>query len=183
MEEGETNNLSSVTMDCHLGTHLDAPLHFVQDGKPVDAMDLNKLIGDAYVVEIRGKKVITAEDLSKVGIPEGCKRVLLKTDNQSYWEQGLKEFQKDFCSIDLSGAKWLVEKGVELIGIDYLSIQRFNDTPEVHQVLLQAEVVIVESLNLAEVTQGNYELICLPIKLKGIEGAPVRAVLKTIDNE
>lgn len=180
MEDGATNNLSSVNMDCHLGTHLDAPLHFVEDGIAIHELDLEKLIGEAYVAEIRNRKSITATDLENAQIPEGCKRLLLKTDNQLYWEKGTREFQKDFSSIDISGAEWIVKKGIELVGIDYLSIQRFYDGPEVHQVLLKAEVVIVETLNLQDVNQGRYELMCLPLKLKGLEGSPVRAILKTI---
>jgi arylformamidase len=180
MEKGATNNLSSIVTDCHFGTHLDAPLHFVKEGKSIDQLDLKKLIGETHVVAIRGIKSITAEDLEKV-VPRDCKRLLLKTDNQVYWENSFSEFQKDFCSIDESGAKWIVDRGIELVGIDYLSIQRFYDGPETHQILLQAEVIIVESLNLQHVQPGKYELICLPIKLKDLEGAPVRAILKKIE--
>lgn len=173
-----TNNLSSFQTDSHLGTHLDAPLHFVDKGKAIHELSLEKLIGEAYVAEIRGVRSITAEHLEKAGIPADCKRLLLKTDNQLYWQQKLSEFQKDFCSIDKSGAAWVVERGIELIGIDYLSIQRFFDGPETHQILLRAEVVIVETLNLETVNPGSYELICLPLKLEGLEGSPARAVLR-----
>ncbi len=180
MEDGATNNASSFTIDAHFGTHLDAPLHFVQKGKPLQELDLSKLIGKTYVAEIRGKKVITANDLAAIDLPIDCKKLLLKTDNQLYWENNSTAFQEDFCSIDESGAQWLVDNGFDLIGIDYLSIQRFTDGPEVHQILLNAEVVIVETLNLQNVKEGPYELICLPLKIKGLEACPVRAVLRKL---
>lgn len=172
------NNSSSIQMDCHFGTHLDAPLHFVENGKPVDQLDLDKLIGEVFVAEIRNARSITSDALEKAGIPENCKRLLLKTDNQEYWKKGISEFQEDFCSIDSSGAQWVVKKGIELIGIDYLSIQRYHDSPLTHTILLENEVIILETLNLEQVKPGKYELICLPIKLQGLEGAPVRALLK-----
>jgi arylformamidase len=176
----ETNNLSYFTIDSHLGTHLDAPLHFVKNGKAIEELSFDKLIGLAYVVEIRGLKSITATHLQEANIPLTCTKLLLKTDNQFYWEQKLSDFQEDFCSIDATGAQWLVERGIHLIGIDYLSIQRFNDGPLTHQILLQNEVVIVETLNLEDVNQGWYDLICLPLKLEGLEGSPVRAILKKV---
>lgn len=176
----ETNNLSSFTIDSHLGTHLDAPLHFVQDARPIHALDLNKLIGKVYIAEIRNLKSISALNLEEANIPKDCNKLILKTDNQLYWEQKLTEFQEDFSSIDKTGAQWVVDRGIHLIGIDYLSIQRFHDGPETHQLLLNAEVVIVETLNLEEVESGWYNLICLPLKLEGLEGSPVRAILSKI---
>jgi arylformamidase len=180
MEDGETNNLSSFTIDSHLGTHLDAPLHFVHKARQLEQLELSKLIGKAYLAEIRNKRSITADDLEKINVPADCKKLLLKTDNQVYWENNETTFQEDFCSIDKSGAQWLVDKQFDLIGIDYLSIQRFYDGPETHQILLQAEIVIVETLNLQNVSQGVYELICLPLKLEGLEASPVRAVLRKL---
>lgn len=172
------NNTSSIRLDCHYGSHLDAPLHFVNEGKAINEISLEKLIGEAYVVEIRGVNSISASDLEKAKIPRCCKRLLLKTDNQVYWNKGLSSFQKDFTAIDSSAANWIIERGIFLIGIDYLSIQRFHDGPEVHQILLGAEVIIVETLNLELVVEGYYKFICLPINLSGLEGAPVRAILQ-----
>lgn len=176
----DINNLTSVSIDCHLGTHLDAPLHFVDQGKSVEQIELNKCIGPAYVVEIYGRRAVSAADLQAAAIPAGCTRLLLKTDNQSYWLSGETRFQEDFCALDASAAEWLVQHGFVLVGIDYLSIQRFHDGPDVHQLLLQAEVVIVETLNLQQVSTGWYDFICLPIKLAGVEGAPVRAIAKPV---
>lgn len=175
------NNSSQILLDCHFGTHLDEPLHFVEQGKSVDQIELSKLIGEAYVVEISGVRSITSHHLENAGIPKSCKRILIKTDNQKYWIENKTTFQENFCSIDKSGAEWIVKRGIVLVGIDYLSIQRFNDNIDTHVILLSAEVVIVETLNLQEVIQGWFELICLPIKLKGLEGAPVRALLRRSD--
>lgn len=173
----ESNNLSAFMMDAHLGTHIDAPLHFVDNGRPIEAVDLNKCIGDVFVAEIYGVDSITAEHLSRIPIPEGCKKLILKTKNQEIWNSGTMVFQKNFASIDASGAQWLVDNAFVLIGIDYLSIQRFHDSIDTHQILLRNEVVILETLNLKEVNQGLYELYCLPLKIRGLEGVPSRAVL------
>ena len=177
------NNLSSFEIDSHFGTHLDAPIHFIENGKTIDQLDLKKLIGEVFVLEIRGKRSISGSDLSVSNIPKGCNKLILKTDNQIYWDQNIQSFQEDFCSINESGAKWLKENGFHFIGIDYLSIQRFNDGPETHQILLNAEIIIVEALNLKHVTQGLYEIICLPLNLQGLEGSPVRALIKPKDDE
>lgn len=177
------NNLSSFSMDSHLGTHLDAPLHFIEGGRSIEKLELGKMLGDVFVLEIYNIKSITDLDLESAGIPKSCKKLILKTDNQKYWKQNLTEFQEDFSSIDASGAKWIVEKGIHLIGIDYLSIQRFNDGPETHQILLKNEIIIVETLNLEYVSQGWYYLICLPLKIEGLEGSPVRALLITKNNK
>lgn len=174
------NNSSFFTIDSHLGTHLDAPLHFVEKGRHVADIDFDKLIGLTYVVEIKGLRSITVTHLEAANIPLKCTKLLLKTDNQHYWKKGLTDFQEDFCSIDATGAQWLVDRNIHLIGIDYLSIQRFKDGPETHQILLKNEVVVLETINLENVECGWYDLICLPLKLEGFEASPVRAILKKI---
>lgn len=174
----DSNNLSSIQMDSHFGTHIDAPLHFLKNGKSVEKIDLNKCIGDVFVSEIRNKSSITSSDLENADIPLTCKRLILKTDNQNFWEQDLTEFKEDFSSIDASGAKWIVDRGIMLVGIDYLSIQRFHDSADTHRILLEAEVVIIESLKLNMVQSGWYELVCMPINIEGLEGAPARVVLR-----
>ena len=177
----DINNSSSFSIDSHFGTHLDAPLHFVDKGKSIDEIDFNNLIGRSFVTEIKNIKSISNLDLEAAAIPKECKKLLIKTDNQAYWGNNVTEFQEDFSSIDSSGAQWIVERGIHLVGIDYLSIQRFHDGPETHQILLQNEVVILETLKLNKVSVGWYDLICLPLKLKGTEGSPVRAILKKIE--
>ena len=180
MQDGATNNLSSISTDSHFGTHLDAPLHFVHQGKALHEIPLHKLIGKAYVAEIRGIKSIGPAQLDTINLPADCRMLLLKTDNQVYWQNNLETFQEDFCSINKEGAQWVVDKGIDLIGIDYLSIQRFKDGPETHQILLNAEVIIVETLNLLDVNEGVYELICLPLNIIDLEASPVRAVLRKL---
>uniref|UniRef100_UPI00404B04F0 cyclase family protein n=2 Tax=Flavobacterium sp. TaxID=239 RepID=UPI00404B04F0 len=179
----QVNNTSSFIMDSHFGTHIDAPLHFVMKGQSIDELELENLIGDVCVIEIYGTGSINFTDLEQASIPKNCKKLIIKTDNQDYWSDNIKEFRENFTGLDSSGANWIVKRGIHLVGIDYLSIQRFKDGPETHQILLENGVIILESLKLDDVKAGLYELICLPIKLEGFEGAPVRAVLKIKTNE
>jgi arylformamidase len=178
LEKGDIANDTSLNFSVHTGTHIDAPLHFVKGGKSVDQVSLDVLIGQAYVVDLSTVDVITTDTLKNSSLPTGIKRLLLKTKNSQLWENKVSEFNPDFVAITSDAAQWLVNQGIELVGIDYLSIQRFYDGPETHQILLQSEVVIIEGLNLTNVSPGEYELICLPIKLEGIEGSPARVILK-----
>lgn len=170
------NRSSFITIDSHFSTHIDAPSHFVESGKNIDQIDLEKCIGDVHVFEIRNCKKITADILETVNIPSDCERIIFKTDNQNLWKENLN-FSKNFVSLDPTAAQWLVEQQIKLVGIDYLSVQGFYDGPEVHQILLNSEVVIVESLKLDNVSSGKYYLVTLPIKLKGLEASPTRAIL------
>jgi arylformamidase len=181
MREGDVNNSSVLTIDSHFGTHLDAPLHFVAEGKSVADIPLEVLIGEVEVIEVSGRHSIGAIDIELALPRKHCTRLLLKTDNQFFWEEDKTAFHENFCGLNESAAQWIIDNGVKLIGIDYLSVQRFNDGPEVHQMLLQAGVVIVETLDLSKVTPGFYHLTCLPLKLDNLEASPVRAILKTIE--
>ncbi len=178
LDQGDIANDTSLNFSVHTGTHIDAPLHFVKGGKSVDQVSLDVLIGEASVVDLSTVDVITTDTLKKLSLPTGIKRLLLKTKNSQLWENKVREFNPDFVAITADAAQWIVNQGIELVGIDYLSIQRFYDGPETHQILLQSEVVIIEGLNLTNVSPGEYELICLPIKLEGIEGSPARVILR-----
>lgn len=167
-------------MNCHTGTHVDAPLHFVKDGKSVEAMSLETMIGDAYVFDLSERNAITVEDFEKVWPKNGTKRVLIKTSHSRLWRDRPNEFYKDYVALTEMPARWLLDKGIALIGIDSLSIQCFGDSPIVHQLLLEKGIVIVEGLNLSNVVAGAYRLICLPIKLAGLEAAPARVVLSLL---
>ena len=167
-------------MDVHVGTHIDAPWHFIPGGKTVEELDLNKLVGNAYVVGFPGVTEISREMLEKTHIPDDISRLLLKTDNSKQWTEGNNEFKTDFVAITPDAAEWLVENDFVLVGIDYLSIQKFGDTSLTHEVLLEAEIIIVEGLNLAHVDEGIYELYCLPLKLADSDGAPARALLRRL---
>jgi arylformamidase len=157
---------------------MDAPLHFVNGGKSVDKIRIESLIGEVYVAEIMGTNEITARHLEAKRLPSGINRLLIKTDNSRLWLERPDVFYEDFAAFRADAAQWLVDKKIELVGIDYLSVQKYGDSPAVHRILLGAEVVVLEGLNLHEVSEGYYELICLPIKLVGIEAAPIRAVLR-----
>jgi arylformamidase len=178
LELGDIANDTTINFSVHTGTHVDAPLHFLPDGSSVDQMSLEVVIGPAFVADLSDVEVITANILEKLALPANTQRLLLRTRNSHLWESEVQEFQKNFVALTADAAHWVVNHGIRLIGIDYLSIQRFGDEPETHVILLKSEVVIVEGLNLADVLPGEYDLICLPLKLQGVEGAPARVVLR-----
>ena len=178
IEEGASSNLSRINMGVHTGTHVDAPLHFLENGGTVEHLDLKMLIGRAYVLHVADDvDLITPELLEKSDIPPRTRRVLFRTRNSQLWTKDHKKFQEDFVAISPEAAEYLINKGVKLVGVDYLSVAPFGDSVPTHEALLKAEVVIVEGLNLSAVSQGRYTLYCLPLKLAGTEGAPARAVL------
>lgn len=178
MEEGAHNNVSQMALSVHVGTHVDAPYHFIADGKTIEQLKLEVLVGPAQLVELPEEcELISAADLQQAGIAEGMQRVLLKTRNSRFWNQPGLPFQREFTSLAPDGAAYLVERGVRLIGIDYFSIAPFNDSVPTHRELLGAEVVVLEGVNLSQVPAGRYQLYCLPLKLGGSDGAPARAIL------
>ncbi len=180
---GDTANVSLITSDVHVGTHVDAPLHFLEGGGTVDQLPLGVLIGPARVVYLPDTEAITAEVLQSLALPPDTRRLLFRTRNSRLWAEGVTTFREDYVGLTLDGAQWIVEHGIALVGNDYLSVQRYHDTPEIHRVLLRAGVVLLEGLNLDGVAPGLYELICLPIKLGGAEGAPARAILRPLPEE
>lgn len=177
IDQGDIANDTTLHFSAHTGTHVDAPLHFLAEGSSVEEMPLDVLAGSAVVVDLSDVDVVTPSTLEKLAIPAGTERLLIRTRNSSLWEAEVQEFQPDFVALTAEAAQWVVERGIRLIGVDYLSVQRFQDSPETHLNLLRAEVVIIEGLNLANVAAGEYKLICLPLKLQGVEGAPARAIL------
>lgn len=177
IEEGSNANVSRVDMGVHTGTHVDAPFHFLQDGITVDKLDLSLLAGRAYVLHLPEVDVITAAVLEAAQIPPRTRRVLFKTRNSEYWARGDTDFHTDFVGLSEDGAEYLVRRGVKLVGIDYLSVAPFKQSRPTHEILLSAGVVIVEGLDLNEVSQGRYTIYCLPLKLANSDGAPARAIL------
>ncbi|MCX6054693.1 MAG: cyclase family protein [Chloroflexi bacterium] len=178
IEEGANANVSSIRMGAHTGTHVDAPYHFVPDGSGVEQMPLEVLVGPVQVVEIpESVRTLDAEELSKVHFLENIERVLFKTNNSNYWGEEGSNFQKQFVGITLDGAEFLVQKKIRLIGIDYLSIAPYHRSKPTHEMLLHTKTVIVEGLDLRNVTAGHYTLYCLPLKLEGADGAPARVIL------
>lgn len=179
IEAGDPANASLLTTDVHVGTHIDAPLHFIPGGGDMESMSLASFIGPAIVVDVRGAIPVTAEMLDCAAIAAGTERLLIRANTDADRYEG--EFDPDFNALAPSAAGWIVDHGIKLVGIDYLSVQRFTDGPETHQLLLGAGVAILEGLDLSAVEPGEYELLCLPVRLEGAEAAPARAVLRRID--
>ena len=180
--KGDNANVSAVSFGAHTGTHVDAPAHFLDGTRKVEALSLETLIGEAQVIEVPGESRVIDEEFVRTNCASGPKRVIFKTRNSAFWSTESRDFRTDFTYLDLAAAEWLVEQGVKLVGIDYLSIEKFGSkNHEVHRALLSHEVIILEGLNLTDVPPGKYELICLPLRLRTNlgDGAPARAVLRT----
>ena len=178
MEEGANANVSHFAAGVHTGTHVDAPVHFVPGRNGVDSLPLDVLVGPCQVVELPDSvDVITAAVVQYAGLAPAVKRILFKTRNSAYWKTPDLPFQTGFVAVDESGAKELAARGIQLVGIDYLSIAPYKNSRPAHQALLNASVVILEGCNLSEVPAGYYRLVCLPLKLKDSDGSPARAIL------
>lgn len=179
IEQGHSCNLSTMRAGMHTSTHIDAPLHFVAGGADVVSSSLDKFIGFAKVFSIHTEKCIKASDLSGLNIQRGD-IVLFKTSNSSLDMKGT--FHKEFVYIDESAARWLVDRQVATVGIDYLSIENYHsENAVVHKLLLENGIVIIEGLRLNDVPEGEYFLSCAPLKIEGAEASPVRAVLVEFD--
>jgi arylformamidase len=170
---------STLSLSLHTGTHVDAPLHHLPDGGDIEGLDLTSLIGPVEVIDVGGVAQVSAEVLESHIGAEGPDRLLVKTINSAGWS-GATEFNPDFVAFTKGAAEWVVEKGIRLVGVDYLSVQSYHDSdPDVHVILLEAGVVILEGLDLSGVDMANrYELLCLPLRIRGAEGGPCRAVLR-----
>lgn len=178
LEDGDSSNVSFLSLSVHTGTHIDAPIHFLLNGKTVDQIPMDYLIGETQVVEISsGVEQIDVHLLNQLGIYQEVKRVLFKTDNSHIWEQDQKQFQEDFIAVEEDAAAWLVEKGIITVGIDYLSIAPYTQSRPTHETLLKAGVLIIEGLDLSDVKPGMWKMFCLPLKLSGSDGAPARVIL------
>ncbi len=176
ISRGDLANVTRLTLTTHSGTHLDAGRHFDDNGLTVDLLPLTLLIGKALVVELAGVNEIGPVNLQRLPL-RGHERVLFKTDNSALWEQA--GFVPDYGHLTVDAARYLLDMGVRLVGIDYLSVESIDGDGAVHRLLLGEGAVILEGLNLAGVAPGEYELICLPLKVRDGDGAPVRAVLRT----
>lgn len=171
---GSSANLSEYCMGSHTGTHVDPPFHFLPDGAKVDALPLAPFIGPALVLEISSDE-ITRKFLEKAPL-ENVERLLFKTKNSEFSQS--PAFRENFAHLTADAAEYLVKLGVRLVGIDYLSVEKYHSKDHaVHMAFLKAGVVILEGLDLSGVAPGWYELLCLPLKVEGGDGAPARAVL------
>jgi arylformamidase len=179
IREGSPCNLSQIHMSAHTGTHMDAPLHFVDNGRSIDELPFEATIGHARVIEIHDAVAIRRAELAPHDIQEG-ERILFKTRNSGRgWKSS--QFAEDFTYIAEDAALYLAERGIASVGVDYLSVGGYvHDSVETHVALLRAGIWVMEGLDLAQVEPGTYDLICLPLKLMGADGAPARAVLRKI---
>lgn len=178
IEDGEVANVTRINMSVHTGTHIDAPYHFIREGQTVENIDINLLTGRVYVLHLPDADLITLDMVENSPIPPRTKRVLFRTRNSDHWASGEhRTFDTGYVALSPEAADYLIGRGVKLIGVDYLSVAPFNDVVTTHQILLGSGIVIVEGLNLSEVSQGRYTLYCLPLKIAGADGAPARAIL------
>jgi arylformamidase len=175
--DGQPYNVSRITLGAHTGTHVDAPYHFLADGPTVEQLPLEILLGKCRVVEIRVREKIQRSDLEALGLRDDL-RVLLKTRMSGQLQK--RAFQDDFVYLTEDAATYLAQVGIKLVGIDYLSIEKFGSTDyPAHHALLGAGVVIVEGLDLSEVEAGDYDMTCLPLRIVGLDGSPARVILRT----
>jgi arylformamidase len=184
ISRGDPANVSVIKFGAHTGTHVDAPAHFIEGAAGVTSLPLDVLVGEALVVEIPTDAYAVEEGHVRAGVAEGTARVLFKTRNSDFWDEPRGRFREDFTYIAPGAARALIAAGVRLVGIDYLSVEKFGSKDyETHCTLLAAGVVIVEGFDLRAIAAGRYELICLPLKLAAGsgDGAPARALLRTLD--
>lgn len=177
VERGEPSNLTRLDTDVHVGTHIEGGLHSFEKGNTVNEISLATLIGPVVVIHLPHADSIGRLELQQIEISNETERVLFRTRNSFLWAKGEDSFHEDFVGLTADGARYLVERGIQLVGNDYLSVAKFTDGPAVHDILLKAGIAILEGLNLHNVEPGRYQLVCLPILLPGREAAPARAVL------
>lgn len=174
--KGDPFDLARLSMGTHLGTHVDPPAHYLDGGATVEEIPLEVLVGPGVVLDMRGKSQVDRRALEEASI-EDHTRILLKTDNGPLLLD--HSFRKDYVHLTEDGARYLVERKVCLVGIDYLSIERYNNPgAPVHHILLESGVVVVEGVHLLEIPPGPYEIFCLPLPVKGADGAPARIILR-----
>ena len=178
MSKGDPNNSSALNMSVHSGTHIDAPFHFVADGNTIDQLPLERFIGPALVYAVEAERYITKEHVAGIRL-DGATRVLFKTKNSALLRK--QEYVPDFVAISVEATQSLVELGVELVGLDYLSVAHADEQVPVHRAFLDHGVVLLEGIDLSAVAPGRYELMCLPIPLGDSDGAPCRAVLRDLE--
>ncbi len=179
IEEGDEANVTRLACSAHTGTHIDAPRHFIDDGPGIDTMPLEATMGLARVIEMTDPERVTEVELS-AHAPRSGERLLLKTRNSSQnWAS--EAFNEEFVHIEPAAAELLARSGVRAVGVDYLSVGGIADGRKTHEALLRAGVWIIEGLDLSSVEPGDYELVCLPLRLVGADGAPARALVRSVD--
>ena len=176
--DGEGANVSAIKTGCHIGTHIDAPLHFIEDGESIENLSLDLFVGRATVYSMTTSRFIERGDLEPLGL-EKDQRVIFKTSNSDLWEK--ESFQTEYVCLTEDAARFLVDIGIKTVGIDYLSVEQYGlENSPTHHILLGSCIGVIEGLDLREVDGGEYELICLPLKLAGADGSPARVILRDI---
>ena len=174
-DKSHTVRLTAIEMGSHTGTHLDAPYHFVEGGRRLHEIPLEQLTGRVAVINLPGVRSIGRKDLEDLKW-DGIERVLFKTENSKHWQDG--KFYEDFVYLEPDAAEFLAGRGVRLVGIDYLSIDKFkSEKHPTHFALLTKNIVILEGLDLSKVSPGEYTLFALPLNLQDADGAPTRVIL------
>jgi arylformamidase len=178
IDRGDQANVTHLSASVHMGTHVDAPDHFLGNGKTVEDIPLDYLVGPVLVLEVDSSQTITAADLAAKEIPDDINRILFKTRNSELWKVPNHTFQKEFVALGPDAAEYLVKQGVKVIGVDYLSVAAFDQPVPTHQILLESNVLVIEGLDLSQIDPGQYKLYCLPLKIAGSDGAPARVLLE-----
>jgi arylformamidase len=179
IDRGDGANVTQLTCDVHTGTHIDAPRHFVPEGRTIEEIRLDTLVGPAWVAHLPDVETITADTLDALDLPAKATRLLLRTRNSELWSSPQRStFQPSYVALEPDAAQWIVDHGIDCVGIDYLSVQHYGADPATHRILLEAGRVIIEGLDLSRVDAGRYELLCMPVKLSGSDGAPARVALR-----
>ena len=177
MSRGDDANASALTVSVHAGTHVDAPFHFLPDGAGIDALPLERFIGPALVHQVDAERYITEAHVRAIPL-DGATRVLFKTRNSALLKR--RDYDPNFVAFSVEAARALVARGVQLVGLDYLSVAHADEQVPVHRAFLDHGVILLEGVDLADVAPGPYELICFPLRLRGLDGAPCRAVLREL---
>jgi arylformamidase len=178
ISRGDRANVSLLKLGTHTGTHVDPPVHFIDGADPIDRVSLEVLIGDALVADLSSASSIGPAELEALAMPKGTERLLCRTRNSELWTRERASFPDDYVAVTPEGARWVVDRGLRLLGVDFLSVEREGppDYP-VHHMLLGGGTIIVEGLDLSRVEPGPYTLYCLPLQILGGDGGPARAVL------
>ncbi len=181
IKNGDTSNVSQIRMSVHTGTHIDAPKHFLDSGSTINEIPIEKLTGRTLVMEMPDTVAVISEDVlmshPQREVLEQARKVLFKTRNSSLWVNAEGSFHEDYVGIDASGAAYLANLSLDLIGVDYLSIAPYENTTKPHLLLLEKDIVLLEGIDLSAIRQGEYNLYCLPLLISGCEGSPTRAIL------
>jgi arylformamidase len=176
--DGDPSNVSELRMGTHTGTHVDPPVHFVEGADPIDRVSLEVFFGEAVVADLTGAGSIGPSELEELDLPEDVERLLCRTKNSELWTQGPVEFPDEYVAVTPDGARWIVDHGLRLVGVDFLSVEaKGAEGHPVHTTLLENGVIIVEGLDLSSVEPGSYTFACLPLRIADGDGSPARAML------